>query len=366
MSEASSSEHDRTEPASQFKLNEAKKHGQVAKSLDVNSFFMVSALLAILLLIGGKAWMFIGRFSESVFLNAGDYGRNERSLLESLAVSGNMYWSVLMAPLCIGVVAAIIGNLIQTGFIFSAEPIKPKFERLNPVAGFKRVFTKRLLIEGLKSIFKLAVLLTVGYTTFSGRWQELSQLPVQQPLEQLRWLASIGSALLFRLLLALLVIALLDLALSRWQFAKQMRMSRRDIKDEVKRREGDPLIRSKIRQLQRENLKQSKSLSRVPEADVLITNPTHFAVALKYIRGEMSAPMVTAKGSERWAQDMRALATRHGVPVLERKSLARKLFRHANVGQPVPAETFVDVARLYADVARYRRQRMTNRAEVPA
>ena len=133
------------------------------------------------------------------------------------------------------------------------------------------------------------------------------------------------------------------------------------MKDEVKRREGDPLIRSKIRQLQRENLKQSKSLSRVADADVLITNPTHFAVALRYVRGEMTAPTVIAKGSERWAQDMRQLALKHQVPIFERKSLARKLFRHAVVDHPVPATTFVDVARLYADLgSRRRRQSYSN------
>jgi flagellar biosynthetic protein FlhB len=224
------------------------------------------------------------------------------------------------------------------------------------VAGFKRVFTKRLLVESAKSVFKLVVLVVVAYITFSSHWQDLAEVAAKPVGVQVSWFCSVASMLLFRLLFALLIFALIDLALVRWQFAKQMRMSRRDMKEEVKRREGDPLIRSKIRQLQRENLKQSKSLNRVADADVLITNPIHFAVALKYVRGEMSAPVVIAKGSERWAADMRKIANKYNIPTFERRNLARQLFRRAIIDHPVPSETFVDVARVYADLSTHKRQ----------
>ena len=365
MNESMSSEHERTEPASQFKLSEARKHGQVSKSLDVNSFVMVFALVMILAASAEKSWHTIGRASQSLFGSADMYASTDLALLDALKFSVMTLWSVLLMPLCVGAIAAILANVVQTGFVFSFTPLKPKFERLNPVAGFKRVFTKRLLIDAVKSGFKLTALLAVSYMTFSSHWQELSNVAIQSVTEQAAWFARIATILLFRLLLALLVFALIDLALSRWQFAKQMRMSRRDMKEEVKRREGDPLIRSKIRQLQRENLKQSKSLSRVADADVLITNPTHFAVALRYVRGEMSAPTVIAKGSERWAANMRQLAVKHGIPIFERRGLARKLFRSALVDRPVPADTFIDVARLYADLGTYRRRQL-NRVEVPA
>jgi len=361
MSESMSSEHERTEPASQFKLSEARKHGQVAKSIDVNSFVMIAAFVAVLMIAAEQSWRTIGHSSEVLLSAAGTFATNDHAGLDAFKSAMTTLWTVLMFPLCAGVVAAIMGNIVQTGPVFSFTPLKPKFERLNPVAGFKRVFSKRLLIETIKSVFKLVVLITVVYITFSARWRELINVSAQSIDGQLTWLAGVATQLLFRLLLALLVFALIDLVIARMQFSKQMRMSRRDMKDEVKRREGDPLIRSKIRQLQRENLKQSKSLSRVADADVLITNPTHFAVALRYVRGEMTAPTVIAKGSERWAQDMRQLALKHQVPIFERKSLARKLFRHAVVDHPVPATTFVDVARLYADLgSRRRRQSYSN------
>jgi len=366
MNESMSSEHERTEPASQFKLSEARKQGQVAKSLDVNSFVMILAFVLILVAAAVNGWYVIGHASETLLVGAGGvYAWGQTAPVDALKYAATALWSVLLTPLCAGVIAAIVANVAQTGFVFSFAPLTPKFERLNPVAGFKRVFTMRLLIDAVKSTFKLAVLVTVAYSTFSAHWQELSNVAVQTASDQLHWFGKTATILLFRLLLALLVFALIDLALVRRQFAKQMRMSRRDMKEEIKRREGDPQIRSKIRQLQRENLKQSKSLSRVADADVLITNPTHYAVALRYVRGQMSAPAVIAKGTERWAADMRQLAVKHGVPIFERKSLARKLFRYAAVDHPVPADTFTDVARLYADLGVYRR-RQTNRVEVPA
>jgi flagellar biosynthesis protein FlhB len=157
-------------------------------------------------------------------------------------------------------------------------------------------------------------------------------------------------ALLFRLGLALVLIGLLDLLYTRRKFGKDMMMSRREMKEEVKRREGDPLIRAKLRELQRENLKQAASVKRVPEADVLITNPEHLAIALKYQRGAMAAPVMLAKGADSWAADMRALARRHGIPIYERRPLARQLFRLGQLGQAIPADAYVEVARVYADL----------------
>jgi flagellar biosynthetic protein FlhB len=176
------------------------------------------------------------------------------------------------------------------------------------------------------------------------------------PWAQATWIAAATASLLFRLGLVLLFAGIVDFAYVRWQFRKQMMMSHREIREEVKRREGDPLIRAKIRELQRENLKQARSLGRVPEADVLITNPEHLAIALKYVRGEMSAPHVIAKGAESWAMEMRTLANRHGIPIFERKTLARHLFKRTQIDQAVPADAFLDVARIYAEVEAQRRR----------
>lgn len=165
--------------------------------------------------------------------------------------------------------------------------------------------------------------------------------------------------MLVRLGLVLVVVGLLDLVLVRWQYARQMMMSRREVTEELKRREGDPQIRAKIRQLQRENMKQARSVSRVGDADVLITNPQHFAVALRYERGAMGAPQVIAKGTDDLALEMRAWAGRCNVPVYERRRLARLLYQRVQVDQPIPPELFIDVARIYAELGESRRNRLS-------
>jgi flagellar biosynthetic protein FlhB len=177
------------------------------------------------------------------------------------------------------------------------------------------------------------------------------------PGSQLELLSDRGVALLLRLGFTLLVLGLIDWALVRAQFRRRMMMSRRELKEEGRRREGDPHIKARIRELQRENLKQSRSLGRIPDSDVLITNPDHVAVALRYVRGEMAAPCVIAKGSGMWVDRMKILARRHSIPIIERRPLARQLFKHGSIDRPIPVDAYVEVARLYAEIASERRQR---------
>ncbi len=251
----------------------------------------------------------------------------------------------------VGLICALLGNVLQTGPVFSFSVLQPKFGRLNPVAGLKRLFNKKMLFEALKSLLKLAFFGTIAILFFRSQWPAAATLAVQPADQQMGWLADNAVALLFRLLLALLIVAIIDMALTRWLFAKQMMMSTREVKEEVKRREGDPQIRARIRELQREILKQSRSAQRVPEADVLITNPQHLAIALRYDRSRMNAPEIIAKGADAWAQQMRATAARHGIPQFQRRALARKLFRRGALGQAIPAEAFVAVAHIYATLA---------------
>jgi len=347
-------EQNRTEQATPFKLSEAKKRGQVAKSLDFNTLIMIGGLLASMAIVGGTRWVDFGRLSAELFAGSGSLGVE---MDNAMTVFDNVGWrtlDVVLPFMMIGVLTAIAGNLVQTGFIFSGEPIKPKFERINPVAGFKRVFNKRMLFEAFKSVIKLIFLGAIAYAFFLSAIPDASTLG-SSPDVHAQWLGENALELLFRLTLGLLLVGLIDIAYVRWQFGQQMMMSTREVKEEVKRREGDPMIRAKIRELQRENLKQARSMGRLPDADVLITNPTHFAVALHYDRATMNAPVVVAKGSDKWVVELKALARQHGIPILERKALARLLFKDGQIDQPIPGAAFVDVARVYAELARQRR-----------
>lgn len=342
-------EQNRTEQATPFKLEEARKQGQVAKSLDFNTLLMIWGLIALAMIWGASAWHELGQMARELFATSADL---DLTFDNGGWIAGQLRAFVsLMAPvLLVGAVLAVLANIVQTGPIFSFKPLKPKGERINPVAGFKRIYNKKILFEAFKSLLKLLVLGGVAIAFFFALWP---QLLVPQSTDAGRvqeWFGANVLALLFRLGLALVLIGLLDLMYTRHKFKRDMMMSRRELKEEVKRREGDPQIRAKLRELQRENLKQSASVKRVPEADVLITNPEHLALALKYERGTMAAPVLLARGADAWAAEMRELARRHGIPIYPRRSLARKLFRIGQIDHPIPSDCYVDVARIYADL----------------
>jgi len=262
------------------------------------------------------------------------------ALLESL---------LLLAPVFALLIAAGIGaSLVQTGPVFSFDPLKPDFDRINPASGLKRLFSLRLLFEAGKSLIKLALFGYALYAILEGSMPFLAGLAQTDPRAYARIGMDTAAALLFKLALVLLLVALLDALYLRWDYAKKMMMSRRELTEEHKRREGDPKVRNRIRQLQREMRKRGQALRRVPEADVLITNPRRIAVALLYRRAEMAAPQVIAKGAGELAARMRHLAHRHRVPMFENRKLARTLFLKAQLEGPVPAATFAEVARVLA------------------
>jgi flagellar biosynthetic protein FlhB len=339
-------EQDRTEAATPFKLKEARRRGQVAKSLDVNTFMVLAAALAVFYFTGEKMAMGLLSICRDFFAGAGTMDLDEGSLLVwseiILGESMEVFWPLVLAL----VIAAIVGNFMQTGPVFSFFPLKPELQKINPVQGAKRFFSVRLLFEAVKNIIKLVLFTAMVYVTIKTllprlvNTMELSrEIYGLELLDQTRYLVS-------RMALVILVVALIDLQYGRWDYARRQRMSRREIKEEVKRQEGDPKIRARIRQLQREAVKRARSLSRVPDADIIITNPTRIAVALRYDRDTMAAPQVVAKGAGDLAVRIREIAASHRVPVVENRSVARKLFLKVEIDAAIPGELYPPVARL--------------------
>jgi len=339
---------ERTEKPTPFKLKEAKKRGQVAKSMEVNSLFMLAGMLFLAYMMTDK--IVSGHLLLSKNLMSYDPGTMSSPqgiilLFEKVAVGViDVYWPIVAVIVFI----SIVGNLVQTGPVFSFFPLKPDPKRLNPIAGFKRIFSKRMIYEFFKTVLKLFMFGAVAYIGISSMLLVLLNMvdvpPVAYPLK----LVSISRGLVGKMLLVVLIAALIDLMYTRWDYMKQMRMSPKDIKDEVKRREGDPLIRSKRRELQKEALERSKSLKNVPDADVLITNPTHLAIALKFDRESMIAPKTIAKGSGEMAQKMKQVARKHGVVIVENKPLARSMFNKVKVDGSITEEMYPAVAKVYA------------------
>lgn len=360
----SDQDFDRSEEATPHKLAEARKKGTVAKSADLNTAAIMLAMIGAIYAHGWDGIKQLARMQIVIFSGPASADWNADGIASWV---GKIALSLLevLAPLLMAVVViSILANLVQTGPIFSMKPLSPDLERINPVAGFKRILSMRTLYEAAKSIAKLIILSLIAYLTITDDLSYLASLSALDPKSYAQTLLELSGGMIGKLVLVLVVIAVIDFSYSRWEFAKRMRMSRRDIKDETKQREGDPRIRSRIRELRREMLKRSKAIQNVPSADVLITNPTHIAIALSYRHGESTAPRMVAKGAGELAHKMRKVAHRHRIPVIENRYLARTMYREVENEQFVPEKLYPQLAKIMVWVHSLRSARQTDREKV--
>ncbi|MFL6662210.1 MAG: flagellar biosynthesis protein FlhB [Rhizobacter sp.] len=339
-------EQSRTEQATPYKLREARRRGQVAKSLELSSLLALLTLLAVMLLWARSLVERQFRFDALLLEQAYRLSFDPAALPAWLARITTDSLSLLM-PLVLPLVAiAIVGGFLQAGPVFSFHPLKPDIDRINPVSGFKRLFSLRLLFETGKNLLKLVLYGMAVWLLARSLLGPLLALLDVPPLRLLDVTLSQATAIVFKLLLVVALIAIADMLYTRWSWQDKLKMSRREVREELKSHEGDPRIRSRRRELRREMLKRAQAVKRLPDADVLITNPTHLAVALSYRREEMAAPVIIAKGSGEMAAHMKVLARRHAVPVVESPTLARALFAAAGIDDSVPERLYPAVARL--------------------
>lgn len=347
-------EQDRSEQATPFKLQEAKKKGQVAKSMDVVSLAGLAALLAAVY-AWGIEWFHQGANYFSVILSNSSAVRLSGDLSgvlleQSVVAIVKLFSPFLMTLLIVGVLA----HILQSGFIFSFFPLKPDFNRLNPAEGFKRLFSLKVLFELFKVLLKLTAVFFVTYFVIQSLMGELAAMMQIDPGAYPGLVIGFVVHLLMLLILCLVVITAIDWVFSRWYFAQQMRMSKREVKDEYKRREGDPHIKSKRKQLQQERLKSAAGMGNIGDSDVIITNPTHFAVAIKYDSTRYDGPYLVVKGSDKLAKKIIKLGKKHGVPIIRQPPLARALFSAGKIDEVVPEEYFARLAKILAYVYGYR------------
>ncbi len=348
MAAAADQEQDRTEPATPFKLREARKRGQVSKSLEINSLLILSAALLVSLFKGEHLAERHLQVSRNILAEAGSWQLDVQVAAAVFDFTASSLVATMWPFFAAVMLTGVLANLTQTGPVFSFFPVKPDFKRLNPVNGFKRLFSKKLLFESFKTFIKMGVFGTIVYLSLLAMLPKLLALNDIDSNAYPVLLLGHGQGLAYKLILAVVLIALLDLLYSRYDYGKQMRMSRREIKEEVKRREGDPQIRARRRQLQREGVKRASAIRRVPDADVLITNPTHLSVAVRYDSDQETAPVVLAKGAGELALKMRVVAGRHRVPIVENKALARELFTAVQLEETIPDSLFPKLARILA------------------
>ena len=347
------SEQNRSEQATPYKLMRARERGVVARGLDLG-------FLTALATFAAYAWFVGSQLVDQVGLSA------RRSLVaapnvlaspnELLAVTGQVLSSIVrpIAFLAAAVfVVVLVFEIVQTGFVFSTEPLRPDFGRLNPARGFKRVFSVRMLIETAKNVVKLAVYAALAWVVIGDARAAVAAISDGANLAA--FMRAEGLKLLGVFVVAAAGFAILDQLIARWDFGSRMRMSRREVRRELRDREGDQRMKQRRRKLHREFITLSQSLRGIRGADVLITNPTHFAVALRYDPRTMIAPIVVSIGSHRFAQRLKKLAFVYGLTIVERPELARALYAAGRLNQPVPEELYRAVADVYLDIRRKKR-----------
>lgn len=336
-------------PPSARKIEQSREKGQVAKSQDLNAAVTLLAALLSFWLFGPLAMERLTQVtqfycSEAHLLQA-DAQQVQAAILHVI-----MLLAPVFVPLMLLIAAAGVGiNIAQFGFVFSSKALIPKFDRINPISGMKRFFSLRILVELIKSILKLTIVTYVVWLTLRGRTEEILSLTHMSA-----WDAGIAVWLLivsvwWRIALAMLALGLLDFGFQRWQYMQELRMTQQEAREELKQLEGDPKVRQRIRNIQRQMAMQ-RMMGDVPDADVVITNPVRFAIAIRYDAQNMKAPEVVAKGTRIVAERIRDIAAEHNVPIVERPELARLLYKTLEVGQAIPDDLFKAVAEVLAYV----------------
>jgi flagellar biosynthetic protein FlhB len=367
MAEERNDGAERTEPATPKRLEDARKRGQIARSRELNmtAVMLVAAVAAVTLKDGMAASL--GELMRRGLAWAPGDARRPEAPIEALEVFIGEALLMLLPLLVILLAAAILGPLAMGGWAFSLEPLKPKLSKLNPLTGLKRVFGWNGLVELLKALAKfllVAVAAVWVFEAFADRILRLPYLGVGSALAESADLLLWSFAMLA---LPLVLIAAADVPYQRWDHARKLRMTKQEVRDEQKETEGRPEVRGRIRQQQQE-LARRRMMEAVATADVVATNPTHYAVALRYDGARMRAPRVVAKGRDLVAQNIRRVAEEHGVPVFEHPPLARALYGAVRLGEEIPQTLYVAVAQVLTYVhqlQRFRRERGAAQPQKP-
>lgn len=352
----SDSGQDRSEEPTEKRLREAREKGQIARSRELNTLAVVLAG-SIVLLNGGKdLGLGLLAIMRSNFELSRELLFDERSMALALLFSGQAALKLLIPLFVVLLIASILGPIGLGGWLFSAQAMQPKFDRLNPLAGLKRMFSKNSLVELFKALAKFVVLLGVALVVLGLDQNDLLAIANEPLAQAITHSAKVVGQSTVWLACGLILIAAVDVPFQLWSAKQKLMMTKQEVKDEYKDSEGKPEVKAKVRQMQRE-MAERRMMAAVPQADVVITNPTHFAVALKYDPEKPGAPVLLAKGNDFLALKIREIANEHQVSVLESPALARAVFYSTELDQEIPAGLYLAVAQVLAYVFQLRQHR---------
>jgi len=348
---------DKTEPASPKRREEARKKGEVAKSKELAAVAVLCACTVYLFFAAKGISSELGMLMERTFSRIPSISASDMNIVEFSMQTLREFLLLILPIMILAFVVALGVNYLQVGFLWSVEALAPKASKIDPVQGLQRMFSVRSLSELAKSLAKLTIVGWVAFSTLKEAFPNFVPLIYQDRWAILSWLGLTSWKLTIRCCMVIAVLAILDYFYQRWEFERKLRMSKQELKDEYKQTEGDPMVKSRIRSIQRE-MARRRMMEEVPKADVVITNPTHLAIALLYASAKMKAPKIVAKGADHIALRIRAVAEQSRVPVVENRPLAQNLYK-LELGEEIPSRLYQAVAEILAYVYRLKKKGAT-------
>jgi flagellar biosynthetic protein FlhB len=341
----------KTEQPTPRRLDKARQEGQVPKSMEINTFVVLMSGLFILFFAGAFIYHHLSHIMTDTLSRMAQISIEGPNLTAFL--TGKLKaMGLILAPIFIGIpIMAFAANFFQVGALFTTKPLEPKVSKLNPIKGLSKLFSKRSLMEMFKSIGKIVIVGTIAYLTVRGKMKEILVLGDMDPSGIGYFVLGLSFEIFLKTCWVLAVLAVVDFVFQKWQYIQDMKMTKDEVKEEFKQTEGDPLVKSRIRSAQREAARK-RMMAQVPEADVVVTNPTHLAVALLYDTEQADAPMVVAKGQALIAEKIKEIAKEHDVPIMEDKPLAQALYKSVEIGETIPLLFYQAVAEILAYVYR--------------
>ncbi len=345
---------EKTEAPSGKKLSDARDKGQVVKSVEINSAVMLTFGLLMISITGTSMMQQIADVTRNVLRSAHTITLTVDSVHHYFTLGVLLLAGILGPTLLVFMGLGIVTNVAQVGFMFTMKPMKPKFSKLNPITGLSKVMiSKRSMVEMVKGMAKIAIVSFVAYVAMEKLIVQSVELMDSEPAAIMSFIARASFIVGLKICGVFLIIAIFDYAFQKYDFTMQQKMTKEEVKEEGKQAEGDPLTKSRVRSMQRQQARK-RMMANVPKADVIITNPTHYAVALQYDPAKMGAPIVVAKGMNLIAQKIKDIAKEHNIPIMEDRPLARALYKSVEIGEQISEHLFKAVAEILAYIYQMR------------
>lgn len=340
---------EKTEEATPKKKSDAKKKGQVAKSKELTSALGLLIITLILSVLGGYI---IDSLKETLIMFLRDYPATsiDNNGLKGILITSLIRIGIIFLPVAIPIsIMGILANVAQSGKVLTTDPLKPKLEKINPISGFKRMFSMKAVVDLIKNLIIIIIIAYVGYKFILSNYEHVLNFGSYRVEAIIVSLGELMVEILSKVTLVMIIIGIIDFVYQKFQFNKDLKMTKQEIKEEFKQQEGDPVVKGKIKQKQRE-MSMKRMMQTIPDATVVITNPTHIAVALKYEQNTKSAPIVVAKGQDNIAIKIKEIAKENNVPIIENKPLARLIYSEVELDEEIPYEMYQTVAEILAIV----------------